>query len=184
MPSAREPQPGPPADAPSAGDGAARLNLLLTYGGWRTDSWADRLPQMLAPMGVRVWRAASGREAADLIRSMRVHVAVVDFRLPLDRLASAPEACAPSAGPEEGGARILEILSRLDQPPPTLVVKRGRTSREDAREAALALNMGAFAAIDRPVDLERMLDAMRRVLARHYHGRWPGDGPRSAVGFA
>ena len=155
----------------------ARLNLLLTYGGWRSDSWADRLPRLLEPMGVRAWRASSAREASDLIGSMRVHVAVVDLRLPLDRRPGepAPGACGVE---DEAGPRVLELLSRLETPPPTLVIKRGRSAREDAREMTQALNLGAFAAIDRPVDLERMLDAMRRLLKRHYEGRWPGDsGP-------
>ncbi|TVQ65207.1 MAG: response regulator [Phycisphaerales bacterium] len=132
-------------------------------------------------MGVRAWRASSAREASDLIGAMRVHVAVVDLRLPLDRRADEPTpgACGVE---DEAGPRILELLSRLETPPPTLVIKRGRSSREDTREMTQALSMGAFAAIDRPVDLERMLDAMRRLLARHYAGRWPDDaGPGRAA---
>jgi hypothetical protein len=36
--------------------------------------------------------------------------------------------------------------------------------------------MGAFAVIDPPretSDLDLLLDVMRRVLTRHYKGRWP-----------
>ncbi|HRQ72173.1 MAG TPA: hypothetical protein PLU35_04005, partial [Phycisphaerales bacterium] len=85
---------------------------------------------------------------------------------------------------EEGGPRLLEILRRLDQPPPTVVVKRARSHRDDCREIAAALRAGAFAVIDRPHgpnDLEVMLEVLRRCLLRFYRGRWPGPDPTFTV---
>lgn len=151
------------------GPSGCRLNLLLSFGGWQADSWADRLPTLLAPAGVQSLRARSAAEAADLIRSYPVHVAVVDLRLPYG-------ACAQSGADsrEEAGPKVLELLARLPSPPPTIVVKRGRSARDDAREMHHALRVGAFAAIDPPVNIEDMLRLMQRVLNRFYGGRWPG----------
>ena len=163
--------------APEAGGACApadggRLNLLLSCGGWQADPWVERLPPLLEPMGVRSLRATSAREAGELIRRTPVHVAVVDLGLPLDAARGEARTSAEEAGP-----RLLEILRRLDAPPPTVVVKRGRTSRDDQREMSAALRAGAFAIIDRPRgpgDLERVLEVLRRVLVRYYAGRWPG----------
>ncbi|MFN4840272.1 MAG: hypothetical protein ACK5MB_07885, partial [Phycisphaerales bacterium] len=41
-----------------------------------------------------------------------VHIAVVDLTIPLDESDG-------ESSLEDGGTRILELLSRLDQPPPT-----------------------------------------------------------------
>ncbi|MFM9956494.1 MAG: hypothetical protein ACKVZJ_00320 [Phycisphaerales bacterium] len=159
--------------------GPCRLNLLLTYGGWQPQSWVDVLPTLLEPFGVRALRARSGNEAAGVIRSNPVHIAVVDLALPLD----APAAAAPSIAddrdpgealpPEEGGERIIELLRRLENPPPTVIVSRKRSSRENTRSLSNALRSGAFAVLEPPVNIELALEVMRRVLQRHYAGRWP-----------
>lgn len=153
------------------GEGACggRLNLLLSYAGWEPEPWVERLPRLLEPMGIASLRAQSGREASQVLQTSRVHVAVVDLGLPLDR----------AAGPSDhdGGTRLLELLARLKEPPPVVVIKQARTRRDESRELAAALRLGAFAAIDRPRgdnDLDVVLDVLRRVLARYYQGRWPG----------
>lgn len=162
------PQPGPSG---KGGPTGGRLNLLLSHGGWRDEPWADCLPRLLEPMGVHAWTVHSGREATSLIQKVRVDIAVVDLSLPLD----ADGNPAPNAASiEEAGVRLLELLTRLPSRPPTLVVKRRRTRREDTRELAHALRAGAFAVIERPVQLETLLEVMRRVLCRHYADRWPG----------
>ncbi len=145
----------------------SRLNLLLSYGGWRQSSWADQLPTLLEPFGVKAWRAKSGAGATDIIRQVPVHIALVDLSLPLGD---------DESSPEEGGPRILQLLSRLDCPPPTVVVRRRKTSREGDRVLASALSAGVFAVVDRPVHLETVLETMRRVLTRYYAGGWPAGG--------
>ncbi len=167
-----EPNQGAGAGAPRPNHGPNnRLNLLLSYGGWRSESWANRLPQLLQPMGIHAWMAGSGTEANYLLRSQPVHLAVVDLALPLD----APEGDDTASQMNEGGIRLLQLLSRLDCPPPTIVVRRPRESRADARLLNQALRQGAFAVVDRPVQLELMLDVFRRALTRHYKNRWPGQ---------
>lgn len=146
-----------------------RLNLLLSYAGWEPEPWVERLPRLLEPMGIASLRAQSGREASQVLQTSRVHVAVVDLGLPLDR----------AAGPSDhdGGTRLLELLARLKEPPPVVVIKQAQTRRDESRELAAALRLGAFAAIDRPRgdnDLDVVLDVLRRVLIRYYQGRWPG----------
>ena len=132
----------------------------------------DQIPPLLGPMGVTAHRASSGAEASRVIRSMPIHIAVVDLGLPL-------EGADPAGGEaaSDGGLRLLEMLRRLDVSPPTVIVKRMRTHRDEAREIAAALKAGAFAVVDRPSapgDLEIMLDVLRRCLCRFYKGRWPG----------
>ncbi|MCE7973442.1 MAG: response regulator [Leptolyngbya sp. PLA1] len=162
-------------DAPAAppfGSGG-RLNLLLSYAGWHPESWVDRLPSLLAPMGIQSLRASSGAQAQRVMTDNRIHIAVVDLGLPLD-----DGAYGHGGSPEfaEGGPRLLELLSRLDAPPPVVAVKRSRTSRDDCRDLAAALRLGAFAVVDRPKelsDLEVILGVLHRILERHYEGRWP-----------
>lgn len=154
------------------GSGApGRLNLLLSYAGWQPDPWVDALPRLLEPMGVNTLLAGSGDEAKRVIQANPVHIAVVDLGLPLASDCS-----------EEGGARLLELLLRLDQPPPTVAVKPRRSQRDDARQIAAALKAGAFAVVDRPRspdDLEVMLEVLRRCLMRFYRGLWPDPGTPS-----
>ena len=122
-------------------------------------------------MGVRSLRAGTGAQASRVIANNRIHMAVVDLGLPLD------EPTPGGSREESAGPRLLDILRRLDQPPPTVVIKRGRGHREDSREIAAALRTGAFAVVDRPqsqTDLELLLEVLRRCLLRFYQGRWPG----------
>lgn len=156
-----------PSDSAASPTGS-RLNLLLSYAGWQPDPWVNRLPRLLEPMGVQSLCAGSGRQASEVLKAHPIHIAIVDLALPLD------EACA--AG-EEGGTRVLDLLARLNQPPPTVVIKRSRSHRDDCRDIAAALRAGAFAVVDRPRDvrdLELMLEVLRRCMGRFYMGRWPG----------
>jgi DNA-binding NarL/FixJ family response regulator len=124
-------------------------------------------------MGVTAHHAGTGREASRLIESHPIHIAVVDLALPLDLAASQFEREPEFA---EGGPRLLELLSRLDQPPPVVAIKRSRSSRDDTRDLSAALRLGVFAVIDRPrelSDLNVILNVLRRCLERHYQGRWP-----------
>ncbi len=163
-------------DRPAAAPGNPnRLNLLLSWGGWQNESWADRLPALLEPMGVHSLRVRTAREAERAIRSNPVHIAVVDLGLPLDAAHSTPAGAATHQG-EEAGPRVLELLRRLDSPPPTVVVQQSRSARDASRHMSAALRCDAFAVVDRAAaDVELMLKVLQRCLQRFYHGRWPGS---------
>jgi CheY-like chemotaxis protein len=145
--------------------GQPRLNLLLSDGGWREGSVVDQLPTLLEPMGIRSIRVASGEEAAAVIGAMPVHIAMVDLEIPLRRGAGTPEA---------GGARTLQLLRRLDQPPVVVVVRPPQPeARLAVRALQEALREGAFAVLDRPLRLDTTLEVLRRILRRYYAGGWP-----------
>lgn len=122
-------------------------------------------------MGVASIRARTARQAEQSIRTQQIHIAVVDLGLPLD----ASSACSSHRHSEEGGARILDMLRRLETPPPTVVVKSTRFTRDAHRDLAAALRSDAFAVVDRTsADVELMLKVLQRCMERFYQGRWPG----------
>ncbi len=146
--------------------GPHRLNLLLAYAGWREDSFADQLPPLLQPMGVRCIRSRTAQEARNVILHNRVHIAVVDLATPADDTQVAQN--------ERLGARILQLLRAMSPVPPMVVVRpRQVSARESERGLADALREGAFSVLERPVPLESMLETLRRVVQRHYAGHWP-----------
>ena len=151
-----------------------RLNLLLSYAGWQDTPWVDRLPMILYPMGIKSHIAASAASAQRVIETNPIHIAVVDLALPLD---------ADGSQVEEAGTRILNLLARLASPPPTIVIKRKKTAREDVREMNAALRSGAFAVVDRPHaqrEIESLLEVLRRCMNRYYQNRWPGASSGAA----
>ncbi|RMH10885.1 MAG: response regulator [Planctomycetota bacterium] len=153
------------------GSSGSRLNLLLSYGGFSDNPWVDRLPRLLEPLGVRSLRAGTGTEATRVIQSYPIHIAVVDLGLPMDLSSS------ERSGGHEAGPRILELLRRLESPPPIVVVKPACSHRDDARQITAALRAGVYAVVDRPHgqgDLELMLGVLQRCLRRFYQNRWPG----------
>jgi len=150
-----------------------RLNLLLSYAGWQDTPWVDRLPMILYPMGIKSHIASSADAAQRVIETNPIHIAVVDLALPLDD-------CPGQI--EEAGTRILNLLSRLASPPPTVVIKRKKTARDDVREMNAALRSGAFAVVDRPhaqPEIESLLEVLRRCMNRYYQNRWPGASESS-----
>lgn len=167
-------QPEVPHHDSVASGSFGRLNLLVTDGGWREESWADRLPRLLEPMGISAVRAGCGREAAAVLERTRVHAAILDLSLPLDARLRSQTPTSAACGLDEGGVRLLEFMARLSPRPPLVIVRQPRSVREDARTLALAMKLGAFAVVDRPVDLERMLQVLGRLIDRCYRGRWPG----------
>lgn len=159
------------AAVPSDGASARRLNLLLTYGGWRENAFADQLPLILDRVGIRCFRAQSGDEASEVIRRELVHIAVIDLSIPMHPVSRAQAAGGRSV---PAGPRVLQLLKRLDHPPPTIVVRpRQVDPAESARNLAEALREGAFTVLDDPVPVESMLQVLERVVRRHYRDHWP-----------
>ena len=115
--------------------------------------------------------ARCGEEAEALIRRESVHIAVVDLEIPHRAITRTG---APPMSRIEEGLRVLQLLKRLDPSPPTIVVRPPQPStREHARGLSQSLRDGAFAVLDRPLQLESMLEVLRRILKRHYQDGWP-----------
>lgn len=154
------------APSPATELRAQRLNLLLAYSGWREDSFADQLPPLLQPLGIRCIRTRTANEAREAMSRDRVHIAVVDMSIPADDSSIARDASI--------GAGVLTLLRRMDPVPPMVLVRPAQPSyREHARGLNDALREGAFSVLERPFPLESMLETLRRVVQRHYAGFWP-----------
>jgi DNA-binding response OmpR family regulator len=152
-----------------------RLNVLLTEG---DELWADQLPRLLEPQGVRTLRVVSVDQAVEVIEQVPIHAAVVDLATPMagdkpqaPRLGGQP---AVDGVPQTGGLKLLRVIRGLRPTPPAVVV-RGRLfdRRTDDRVLAEALKLDAFSVLDEPVQLEQVLETLRRLLHRYYGGVWP-----------
>ena len=147
-----------------------RLNLLLTYGGWREHAFADQLPVLLDRFGIQCLRAQTGDEVSDVVRRAEVHIAVIDLSIPMHRRPLADQ----HARTIQAGPRVLQLLRRLDHPPPTIIVRpRQVDPSESNRILAEALRDGAFTVLDDPVPIESMLQALERCVRRYYRDHWP-----------
>ena len=143
-----------------------RLNLLLSRDERMGSDRAaiDQLLVLVSPLGIRSIVVSTGEEAAEVIGREPIHVAFVDLAMPIAR---------GSEG-QPGGSRVLQLLRRLDQPPPTVVLRPSHgATRDRCRLLGDALREGAFAVIDRPLRIETMLEVMRRIIRRHYRDHWP-----------
>jgi DNA-binding NarL/FixJ family response regulator len=126
---------------------------------------------LLGPFGIRSLTAKNGEEAVHMIENSDIHIAIVDLAIPLSGESSTANTARP------GGERVLQLLRRLQPQPPTIVIRPRQASvRENARSLARSLQEGAFTVVDRPALIETLLDALQRVLKRHYSDRWPLQG--------
>lgn len=145
---------------------SSRLNLLIADGAWQDDSFAKQLPPLLSPLGVRCMAARSAAEADRLARQQSVHIAVIDISIPGDDRLGSQEAA---------GARVIELLRRMQRPPAMVVVRPKTPSLREHRQGLVeALAWGAFAVVDRPVGVEALLNVLHAVVARRFGDRWPG----------
>jgi CheY-like chemotaxis protein len=165
--------------------------------------WTRQLPRLLEPQGVRSFVARSGREAVDMVNDLEIHAALIDLATPQDAPwnppdprdpadprdprsprseASDPSGIAPPASGLSGalgdaqGLWVLEVIRRLPQRPPVVVVNSRAIARNQAQRCLnQALRLGAFSVVNRPSDIEDMLNVIRRLIDRQYEGAWPSN---------
>lgn len=171
-------KPKQPGDAASTGE-RGRFNVLLTEDRPRSgEHWTHQLPRLMEPMGVAAYVARSGQQALAFAQQLPIHAAVIDMATPLGEQADAAQGSGKAGAFDEepAGAWLMELLRRLPNRPP-LVIVHGRTysQRKVARLLNDALRMGAFSVLNKPVELEQLLAVFRRLLDRVYEGQWP-DG--------
>jgi CheY-like chemotaxis protein len=128
-----------------------RFSVLLAQdqGGWQ-----DTVRRLLEPQGVHTLSVRSGREALELIQHTHIHVAVLDQSMP-----------------QLGGLQVIRLMRDLKSAPPSILLANHLTDHLLHE----ALGMRVFSVLSKPVDLNTLLDALARVMKRHYASRWPSD---------
>src|SRR5205809_8044834 len=129
-----------------------RLTVLLAN---EQESWHQTVRGLLEPQGVQTLSARSGREALRMIESQPVHVAVLDQQMP-----------------QLGGLQVIKLMREMHNAPPAILLANQLTT--NLLHEALAMHI--FSVLSKPVDFNLLLDALARVMRRHYEGRWPGEG--------
>ena len=174
--------------------GEACFNVLLTEDREHAiEHWTQQLPRLLEPFGVRTRLARSGLDALAEADRTRFHAAVIDLLTPAEPHTPATRTSEPGTGnaggkasgggggARPGGLWLLEVLQRRPNRPPIVVVDNGAYEwRRAQRYLNEALRLGAFTVISQPVDLESLLQAIRRLLDRRYAGHWPGTRNRNS----
>ena len=140
------------ADRMKATASPSRLSVLLPY---EQDGWHQTVRQLLEPQGVQTVAARNGREALRIMESGGVHVAVLDADMP-----------------QLSGMQIIRRMNDMAQRPPAILLANHLTNHLLQE----ALGMHVFSVLSKPVDLNVLLDALARVMRRHYESRWPGIG--------
>jgi CheY-like chemotaxis protein len=127
-----------------------RLTMLLAN---EEEGWHQTVRQLLEPQGVQTLSAHSGHEVLDILDREPVHLVVLDVHMP--RL---------------GGLQVVKMMRESDQSPPAILLA------SDLNRHLLhdALAMRVFSVLAKPVELNVLLDAVARVMRRHYASRWPG----------
>jgi CheY-like chemotaxis protein len=129
-----------------------RFTVLLAN---EQESWHRTICGLLEPQGVETVVARSGREALHLIESRPIHVAVLDHSMP-----------------QLGGLQVVKLMRELQNAPPAILLANQLTTH--LLHEALAMHI--FSVLSKPVDFNLLLDALARVMKRHYGGQWPlGD---------
>ena len=128
-----------------------RLSVLLAHD---SEGWQETVRRLLEPQGVQTVAVRSGREALDVLQHTQVHVAVLDQQMP-----------------QLGGLQVIKLMRDLKAPPPSILLANHLTDHllHDA------LGLRVFSVLSKPVDLNLLLDALARVLKRHYASRWPSE---------
>jgi len=165
------PQPEPPAAAP-------RFNVLLAeHRRPAAQHWTDQMAQLLQPQGVHAFVAHCGQQAIELAGTHTIHAAVIDLATPTTADDTAASSTAANhRGP--GGLWVLEIISRMPNRPPVVLVNSSAISTGQVQRILDdALRLGAFSVVNRPIELNAILAVFQRLVERTYAGAWPATNP-------
>lgn len=171
--------PSPPRDP------ANRLTVLLGNNPADLEAWHTNARGLLEAQGVGTLVARTGREAMGLIEESalgkrpRIHVAVLDQRLPvmgglqiLRRLQQDLEELEDlgSEGSFTASASVSEAGQRI---PPTILLADPSARGLASSLMHEALTAQVFSVLPKPIELNLLLDTLARALRRYYQNRWP-----------
>jgi CheY-like chemotaxis protein len=128
-----------------------RFSVLLAD---EREGWQETVRRLLEPQGVQTLAVRSGREALDVMRNTQIHVAVLDQQMP-----------------QLGGLQVIRQMRDMKVAPPSILLTNHLTDHLLHE----ALGMRVFSVLSKPVDLNLLLDALARVLRRHYASKWPSE---------
>ena len=74
--------------------------------------------------------------------------------------------------PQLGGMQVVKLMQEMRGAPPAILLANTLTT--NLLHEALAMHI--FSVLAKPVDFNLLLDALARVMKKHYEGRWPNDG--------
>jgi len=153
--------------------GPTRFNVLLTEDRPRAAAhWTEQFARLLEPQGVRAIIAPTAHRALELAESEDIHAAVIDLAVPYGESTHAPRAGRSPAEPS--GFWLVELLRRLPQQPPVVILRTPAFSQKQAQQhLQQALRLGAFSVLSKPVHIEEILAVFQRVVERQYRGAWP-----------
>ena len=132
-------------------DASTRFTVLLPT---ENEGWHQTVRGLLEPQGVSTIVVRSGREALSIVESTPVHAVVLDTQMP-----------------QLGGLQVIKLMRDLKHAPPASLLTQHRTDHLLHE----ALGMRVFSVLSKPVDLNLLLDALARVLRRHYSSKWPSE---------
>ena len=131
-----------------------RLRVLLAN---EQEGWHQTVRGLLQPQGVETLSARSGRDALHLLETTPIHLAVLDVHMP-----------------GLGGLQVVRLIREqrrtAAEPAPPAILLADDLSQQVMREA---LGMSVFSVLSKPVDFNALLDAMARIVRRHYANKWP-----------
>ncbi len=145
-----------------------------------TGHWSSQLPRLLEPQGVVSYVVRTGLDAVAVAERYEVHAAVVDMATPRGESGS-PQGSAATSNSRAAGMWLLELLRRLPNCPPVVIVYDAHVNERDiGRLLHEALRLGAFAVLNKPIGLDQLLMTFQRLVDRQYRGAWPAMAPRPA----
>lgn len=121
------------------------VNVLASRAGW---AWPEALRSIFRPRGVNLLVADEAEQFVNVIRSRRIHTAIVD--MDMDRT---------------DGLATVRII-RMDYPfVPCILL--GSASRENLLVRALSLEV--FTVIEKPVDMGILQEQLHRLFIKRYN---------------
>jgi DNA-binding response OmpR family regulator len=75
--------------------------------------------------------------------------------------------------PQLNGLQVVKLMrDMLNQSAPPAILLANQLTTHLLHEA---LGMHVFSVLSKPVDFNLLLDALARVMRRHYEGKWPSN---------